>query len=100
VKVEFDKIGHGCEICTEKPKACGTCERNPNLLKLKDNFKRPSKTPPALPVKDNDRFLVNEQNRGMLGEWGIRPPPRPVQAPPPSQQESPRADPPAPDLGG
>lgn len=74
MKVEFDKISQGCDICVAKSKEnCRQCERNPGLLKLKDNFKRPDKKPPQPPVKDDvSRGKISDANRAELRAWGVR----------------------------
>jgi hypothetical protein len=77
MKVELDKIGKGCDTCVNKgDKFCPKCERNPNLLQLKDFFKKkeigpPPRVPGGLP---GNVPKVSEGNRSTLAEWGMRVP--------------------------
>jgi len=108
MKVQLEKIGVGCDICVARSKEnCGRCERNVNILQLKDFFKRPEKKPPAPPPElGNQKGAISEANRGELASWGYRPPQKPVsdrfQSAAPDQQERPRPSPPPEglDLGG
>lgn len=75
--ITFKLTGKGCDICAAKvPEACRTCERNPSLLQLTDNFKKPSKTPPTVPLAD-DSSKIPAANRRELKGWGLHVPPSP-----------------------
>ena len=72
--ITFKLLGKGCDICiADVPKACRTCERNPGLVQLKDNFKKPSKTPPTVPLTD-DSSKIPDKNRAELKRWGYHVP--------------------------
>lgn len=104
MKVEFERIGVGCDICIAKSAVnCRQCERNPAILKLKDMFKRPDKKPPAPPPGlGGSKSKISEANRAELASWGIRPDPEApsdrFQPPPSDVEERPRSDPPPEDM--
>lgn len=73
--ITFKLLGKGCDICIASvPEACRTCERNPSLIQLKDNYRKPSKTPPRIPLKD-DSSKITAGNRRVLKGWGLHVPP-------------------------
>lgn len=88
MKVEFDKIGQGCDVCIVKGKdTCPKCERNPGLVQLKDFFKRPPKQLPPPQGLDNPTARVSEQNRSELSGWGVHVPRQVAPVPPPPAGE-------------
>ncbi len=72
--IVFKLIGKGCDICIASvPEACRICERNPSLVQLKDNYRKPSKTPPTIPLKDDSRKIPAANRRELKG-WGLHVP--------------------------
>lgn len=93
MKVELDKIGKGCDVCAVKSEStCPKCERNPNLLQLKDFFKKkeigpPPKVPGGLP---GNVPRIRPGNVAELREWGIRVPDASQVLPSASDQQEPQ----------
>lgn len=95
MKVEFDKIGKGCDACAVKSDStCPKCERNPGLLQLKDFFKKkeaapPPKIPGGLP---GGIPRISPGNVQTLKDWGLNVPPASQVYPAASGQQEPASE--------
>lgn len=83
IRLEFNKFGlcSGC-VYEENRDMCATCERNPNLIKLRDHFKSQKDLDKEVQKQVGDVVQeikdqtgeedLREKNRQNLSDWGVK----------------------------